>query len=119
MRLSKTSNYSQNLGWDNVKIVIDETIEPTPIPVDEFKGFAVSGSTATVNYTKATNTNPEAITLYIAEYAGNKLVQVNLLVIDTTEQAVGTTAPYSVSLPNTATGTVKAMLLDANLVPLF
>ncbi len=119
VRLSKTSNYSQNLGWDNVKIVIDETIEPTPIPVDEFKGLAVSGSTATVNYTKATNTNPEAITLYVAEYAGNKLVQVNLLVIDTTEQAVGTTAPYSVSLPNAATGTVKAMLLDANLVPLF
>ena len=87
--------------------------------VSEFKGFTVANSTATVSYTKTNTSNPEAITLYIAEYAGNKLVQINLVPINTTAQTVGTTKEYSVSLPKAATGTVKAMLLDANLVPLF
>ena len=39
--------------------------------------------------------------------------------IDISKQEVGTTKDYSVSLVTASTGTVKAMLLTDNLVPLF
>ena len=120
VRIARSSSYSDDpqMVLSNCK-VIPVTVGDAPVLVDGFKGFALEGDTATVSYTKATDTNPEAITLYIAEYAGNKLVQVNLVVVDTTKQVVGTTEAYSVSLPSASAGTVKAMLLDANLAPLF
>ncbi len=120
IRMSRSSSVSTSPEVVLAKCkVIPVEVADAPVLVDEFKGFTLNGDTATVNYTKATNTDPEAITLYIAEYAGNKLVQVNLVVIDTTDQAVGTTEDYSVSLLSASSGNVKAMLLDANLVPLF
>ena len=85
----------------------------------EFKDFALNSDTATVSYVKTSADDTDVVTLYVAEYAGNKLVQVNLVVIDLSNQEVGTTQEYSVSLPSASTGNVKAMLLAENLFPLF
>ena len=117
IRLSDTTGTSAGLAWNNVKIVIEETVEePT---VSEFKDFAVNGDTTTVSYVKTSADDTDVVTLFVAEYNGKQLKQVNLIVIDISKQTVGTTQEYSVSLPNASTGTVKAMLLNANLVPLF
>ena len=107
------------IGWDNVKIVIEEIEEPEEPEVSEFKDFALNGDTATVTYVKTSADDTDVVTLYVAEYAGKKLVQVNLVVIDLSKQEVGTTKEYSVSLPSASTGNVKAMLLTNELVPLF
>ncbi|MBR5240144.1 MAG: hypothetical protein IKW04_06190, partial [Clostridia bacterium] len=110
-------------GWDTeiVAVIGDATYtaQYEATLLDGFTGFALNGDTATVTYKKAADAEDGIVTLFVAEYAGNKLVQVNLVTIDTTEQEAGTAQGYSVSLPNASTGTVKAMLLNANLVPLF
>ena len=117
IRLSDTTGTTAGLGWDNVKISIEEL--PEEPAVSEFKDFALNGDTATVSYVKTSADDTDVVTLYVAEYNGKQLKQVNLIVIDISKQTVGTTESYSVSLPNASTGTVKAMLLTANLVPLF
>ncbi len=119
IRLSDTTGTTAGIGWDNVKIVIEEIEEPEEPEISEFKNFALNGDTASVSYVKTSADDTDVVTLYVAEYAGNKLVQINLVVIDLSLQEVGTAKDYSVSLPSASSGTVKAMLLTNNLVPLF
>ena len=91
----------------------------TYIPKDT-KGFYtldITDTTATISYTKYTNDNPKAM-FVMASYDGNKLVGINLTEIDISKQEAGTTVNYTVSLEG-ATGTLKTMLIDSNLVPLF
>ena len=110
-------------GWDTEIATVTGnatyTAQYEAILLDGFTGFALNGDTATVTYKKAADADDGIVTLFVAEYAGNKLVQINLVTIDTTKQEVGTAVGYSVSLPTASTGTVKAMLFTSNLVPLF
>ena len=87
------------------------------IYTNDFTGFALSGNTANVSYRKIPGAE-DVYTLYIAEYNGNKLIQINLVTIDPEKQTDETIQNYSVGL-NGVTGTLKAMLLDSNLVPCF
>ena len=103
------------LNMASCDVVVDT--EENDSAFDWFSGLSLDGTTASVTYIKASN-DAETATLYIAEYEGNKLVGINLLPIDTTAQAVGTALTYSIGLDG-ATGTLKAMIMDSELIPLF
>ena len=85
---------------------------------DKFTDLKIDGATATATVTYGKFYENDTAMLVLGEYESyDKLTNVNLLPIDTTEQEIDSFKTYSVSIPNAA-GDLKAMLLDDTLKPI-
>ena len=89
------------------------------ILADEFSAITLNGKTkaASVSFKNMGTDDDGVVSLVLASYEGNKLTAVDITYIDTDAQAIGTTVEYTVDLPEATGTTLKAMLLNENLVP--
>ncbi len=90
------------------------------VEADEFSEITLNGKTktATVSFKNMGTDDDGVVSFVLASYEGNKLTALDITYIDTDAQAVGTTQTYTVDLPEATGTTLKAMLMDENLVPL-
>ncbi len=104
------ATWGSQLNVANLKPVVE---------TDEFSEITLNGKTktATVSFKNMGTDDDGVVSLVLASYEGNKLTAVDITYIDTDAQAVGTTVEYSVDLPEANGTTLKAMLVNENLVP--
>ncbi len=89
------------------------------VEADKFSEITLNGKTktATVSFKNMGTDDDGIVSLVLASYEGNKLTAIDITYIDTDAQKVGTTEEYSVDLPEATGTTLKAMLVNENLVP--
>ncbi len=104
------ATWGSQLNVANLKPVVE---------ADEFSEITLNGktNTATVSFKNMGTDDDGVVSLVLASYEGNKLTAVDITYIDTDAQEVGTTVEYSVDLPEANGTTLKAMLVNENLVP--
>ncbi|MBO5407940.1 MAG: alkaline phosphatase [Clostridia bacterium] len=104
------ATWGSQLNVANLKPVVE---------ADEFSEITLNGKTktATVSFKNMGTDDDGVVSLVLASYEGNKLTAIDITYIDTDAQTVGTTVEYAVDLPEATGTTLKAMLIDENLVP--
>ncbi len=105
-----TMKWKDQLNVANLKPIIES---------DSFSAITLNGKakTATVSFTNYNTADDGQVLLVLASYNENQMTAVDVTVIDTDAQIVGTTREYSVDLPEANGTLLRAMLLNENLEP--
>ena len=105
-----TMKWKDQLNVANLKPIIES---------DSFSSITLNAKakTATVSFTNYNTADDGQVLLALASYDENQMTAVNVTVIDTDAQPVGTTREYTVDLPEANGTLLRAMLLNENLEP--
>ncbi len=105
-----TMKWKDQLNVANLKPIIES---------DTFSAITLNGraKTATVSFTNYNTADDGQVLLALVSYDNNQMTAVDVTVIDTDAQPVGTTREYTVDLPEANGTLLRAMLLNENLEP--
>lgn len=105
-----TMKWKDQLNVANLKPIIESDFF-SPITLN------AKAKTATVSFTNYNTADDGQVLLVLASYDDNQMTAVDVTVIDTDAQPVGTTREYTVDLPEANGMLLRAMLLNENLEP--